>query len=363
VDLSLSQEQRLLEQSVVRYTETAREHQLDPQSQWQHLAELGWLALLVQPEYGGLGCGAIELALVMEGIGRSNTTAPYVPTAVVGATLIALLGDEAQKQALLGQLIEGRLRLALAHSAAKGYDIDATSVEGGWCLEGVQTLVHGGGVADRFLVSARVSDAEGGLALFIVSRDEPGIVIERYQTLDGGSGADLKLAGALVPAAARLPRGDVTAAINYAIDEARLAICFDAVGAASAMLDATVTYTRARKQFGQPLAALQVVRHKLADMHVACEDARMISLHAALLADGPERERAIAMAKYRALTSARAVAEQAIQLHGAMGVTEELPVARYFRRILACEAMFGSPDAQFRRFNELRHARMAEQSR
>jgi alkylation response protein AidB-like acyl-CoA dehydrogenase len=354
LDLALSIEQRLLQESVAQLVGTARDKRLHPDQQWKMLSDLGWLGLPFVEQYGGQGCGPIELCLVIEGLAYANFVPSFVPTVVIGASLISRLGNESQKRDLLSSVGTGNLRLALAQAAIGTHAIEATSSRGGWKLNGAVAFAAGGGDADAFLVSAHIGGGDGEIGMFVVTRNRAGLTVDRYETLDGGNGADLRLTDVFVDADSRMSESGVEEAIDSAMDDARLAMCFDAVGCASAMLDMTVAYTKERKQFGQPLAALQVVRHKLADMHVACVEARMISLRAAILSTGPERECAIAMAKYRALTAARAVAEQAVQLHGAMGVTEELPIGRYFRRILADEMMFGAPDTQLRRYSALR---------
>jgi hypothetical protein len=366
MDLTLSDEQRLLRESADRFvseTYTAdhrRRIANDPlgfsAENWKQFAELGWLALPIPEAYGGLGGGAIEIGILMEAFGRGLVAEPYLSTVVIGASLISECGTEAQKQALLPKIADGSLFLALAHSERQArFDLaevrtTAKRTSGGWRLDGQKTAVLDGSAADQIIVSARVDD--GRLCLFLVPQGTRGLALRDYPRLGGGRACNLELGGIELPADARLGDGsDALPAVEAMVDRAMAALGAEAVGIMQTLLDQTLEYTRIRKQFGRPLSANQVIRHRLADMAMQCDEARSMALRAALMASAEPvaRSRAASGAKAKIGKCARFVAEQAVQLHGAMGVTEELDIGAYFKRLLAFDTLFGGSAHHYRR--------------
>ena len=371
MDLTLSDEQRLLRESVDRFvneTFTADHRKRttnDPlgfsPAIWKQFAELGWLALPIGEAYGGLGGGAIETGILLEAFGRGLVSEPYLSTVVIGAALIAACGTETQKQAILPKVAEGALYLAFAHSErAARFDLDhvdttATRTADGWRLNGSKTAVLDGAAANQIIVSARIANpdgASGKLRLFLVPAAVPGLTLRDYARLGGGRGCNLDLKDVVLPADALLGDGsDALPAIEAVVDRAMAALGAEAVGIMQTLLDTTLEYTKIRKQFGRPLSANQVIRHRLADMVMQVDEARSMALRAALMADAEPvaRSRAASGAKAKIGKCARFVAEQSVQLHGAMGVTDELDIGSYFKRLLAFDTLFGGSAHHYRR--------------
>jgi alkylation response protein AidB-like acyl-CoA dehydrogenase len=371
MDLTPSDEQRLLRESADRFVaetctadhrrKTAAEPNGFSAAIWQKFAELGWLALPIAEEHGGVGGGAIEIGILMEAFGRGLVCEPYLSTVVIGAGLIAACGSEAQKQAWLPKVAEGSLYLAFAHAErAARFDLAkvetmATKTPGGWRLSGHKVAVLDGQAADQIIVSARLVSANGSsgkLCLFLVPAATSGMTLRDYPRLGGGRACGVDLRDVQLPADALLgDGGDALPAIEAVVDRAMAALGSEAVGIMQTLLDTTLEYTKIRKQFGRPLSANQVIRHRLADMAMQCDEARSMALRAALMADAEPvvRSRAASGAKAKIGKCARFVAEQSVQLHGAMGVTEELDIGLYFKRLLAFDTLFGGSAHHYRR--------------
>jgi alkylation response protein AidB-like acyl-CoA dehydrogenase len=371
MDLTLSDEQRLLRESADRFvneTYTAdhrRRIANDPlgfsAEIWKEFAELGWLALPIAEADGGLGGGAIEIGILMEAFGRGLVSEPYLATVVIGASLISGYGTEAQKQALLPKIADGSLVLAFAHSERQArFDLanvhtTAKKTPDGWRLDGQKAAVLDGSAAGQIIVSARVDAGNGKadrICLFLVPQGTPGLASRDFARLGGGRACNLELSDVRLPADALLGDGsDALPAIESVVDRAMAALGAEAVGIMQTLLDQTLEYTKIRKQFGRPLSANQVIRHRLADMAMQCDEARSVALRAALMADAEPvaRSRAASGAKAKIGKCARFVAEQSVQLHGAMGVTEELDIGSYFKRLLAFDTLFGGSAHHYRR--------------
>jgi alkylation response protein AidB-like acyl-CoA dehydrogenase len=371
MDLTLSDEQRLLRESAERFVgetynaDHRRRLANDPlgfsAGIWKQFAELGWLALPIPEAYGGLGGGAVETGILMEAFGRGLVSEPYLSTVVIGAALIAECGSEQQKQALLPAIADGSLYLAFAHSErAARFDLadvatTATKTPEGWSLNGKKTVVLDGNAAGQIIVSARIAadnGTPGKLSLFLVSADAPGLIRRDFPRLGGGRACNLELRDAFLSTDALLGDGtDALPVIEAVVDRAMAALGAEAVGIMQTLLEQTLEYTKIRKQFGRPLSANQVIRHRLADMAMQCDEARSMALRAALMVDAEPvaRGRAASGAKAKIGKCARFVAEQSVQLHGAMGVTEELDIGSYFKRLLAFDTLFGGSAHHYRR--------------
>lgn len=371
MDLTPSDEQRLLRESADRFVgetctaEHRRKAAAEPNgfsaTIWKQFADLGWLALPIAEEHGGLGGGAIEVGILMEAFGRGLVSEPYLSTVVIGAGLIGTCGSEAQKQALLPKVADGSLHLAFAHAErAARFDLaavetTATKTPNGFRLSGHKIAVLDGNAAHQIIVSARLVNANGSsgkLCLFLVPAGAPGMSLRDYPRLGGGHACSLDLRDVQLPSDALLGDGsEALPAIEAVVDRAMAALGAEAVGIMQTLLDTTLEYTKIRKQFGRPLSANQVIRHRLADMAMQCDEARSLALRAALMADAKPlaRGRAASGAKARIGKCARFVAEQSVQLHGAMGVTEELDIGLYFKRLLAFDMLFGGSAHHYRR--------------
>lgn len=375
MDLTLNDEQRLLQDSADRYVaqrygysvrnEIAASVEGFSRAVWQDFASFGWLALPLPVAHGGLGGDAVDLGLLMTAFGRGLVMEPYLP-ALLGGGLIAAVGTAAQQADWLPAVAEGRCLLAFAHAEPgnrhRMHQVDTRALRspGGWVLRGRKHLVLGGASADALVVSARIAGASGdaqGLGLFTVRGDAPGLSRQPVVLVDGRRACQLELDAVHVNAAAWLGGlDDALPQIDAALDRARAAALAEAHGCMRALLDATLTYTKTRVQFGQALAANQVLRHRMVDMAVQCEEAQSMALLAALKADAPADERSLAVssAMNKVMRGARFVAEQAVQLHGAMGVTEEVAVGAWLKRLMAFELMLGGSSYHLDRHARLR---------
>jgi hypothetical protein len=333
------------------------------------LAELGLLGLNAPEEHGGLGAGPVETMLVMNALGRGIVVEPYLSSAVLGTWLLRLGGDDAQRAEHLPALAAGESIAAVAHMEPSArYELNrvetrAESNGGNYRLNGRKAFVLHGGGADLLLVSARGAgavDDEAGVSLFAVKPDTPGIEIKDYATLDGQREAEIILRDVTVPAAARVgAEGAAFGSIEHAYDIALAALCAEAVGAMKAMLDATVEFLRTRRQFGQPIGRFQALQHRAAEMLMHHEQAKSMSYFAAIRCtdeNRAERRRALSAAKVTVGRACHYIGQQAVQLHGGMGMTDELIISHYFKRLTAIELIFGDVDTHIERFIDARRA-------
>lgn len=330
-------------------TIAASEHGWSP-ALWAAFAEMGWLGLPFAEDDGGSGGGAIEIAVLMEEFGRALVVEPFLPTVVLGGGLVAALGTTAQRQAILPAVAAGTLRLALAYDE-KNVAITAQPRDNEYILAGEIEAVLGAPQAETLLVAARLPSGTAGV--FIVPAGTRGLVVRPHRTVDGARAADLTLADVTLPPTALLGgTADAGDALARVLQHAVAAVSADAVGAIQAMVAATVDYTKARVQFGQPIAKFQVIQHRLVEMKVREEEARASCLLATLSLDGPpaQRIRAVSGAKAKIGRCARAVAQEAVQLHGAIGTTNELSLGAYAKRLMAYEIRFGSTREHLRRY-------------
>ena len=327
---------------------------------WQPFADFGLLALPFPEEFGGIsadGGNAVDNMLVMEMLGRGLVLEPYLASVILAGSLIRDGASQAQKQQLLPPLASGELILALAHYEPGGrYELhrvacSASASGAGYTLNGAKAVVLAGGAANQIIVSARTrgqsSDADG-ISLFLVERNAPGLSLRSYATQDGARAAEIKLSDVRVTQDALIGAKDrALPAIEKALDYAIAALCAEAVGAMAALNEVTLEYIKTRKQFGQAIGRFQVLQHRMVDMVMATEQARSMATLAAVKADASdpaERRRAIHAAKTYVGQSARSVGQLAVQLHGGMGVVDELSVGHYFKRLTLINATFGDAD-------------------
>jgi len=334
---------------------SAREHPDGyGREEWAAYAELGWLGVALPERAGGSGGGLTELAIVMASAGRALAMEPLVSTLVMGAGAIERAGSATQ-QSLLAEIGRGALTISWCHTEpgagyARAYVRTTASVTGdGFVLSGEKSFTLHAHNAERLLVSARLGGEDGPLALFVVPAESEGIHRKVASFLDGRRGAALTLRNVEVPAEALLGEAsggtvaDRTELIESLIDRGALAVCAEAAGAMAAVTEQTVAYLKTREQFGQPLSRFQVLQHRMVDMSLSAEEARAAT-HSALNAhDGgdPDVRLKIWRAKVQTARSARFVGGQAIQLHGGMGMTDELAIGHYYKRLTVCEHLFG----------------------
>lgn len=365
MDFTLNDEQKMLADAIGRFVERAYpagERRALGKSgighsagHWRTLADMGLLALNVPEEAGGLGAGPIETMLVMEALGRGLVLEPYLSTAVLGATLLAAGATGDARAEWLGGIAAGSLKVAVATGEPESrHDLSYVETtarkEGdGWRLEGRKAVVLGGDSADLLIIPARTSgavDADAGVTLFVVSPGAPGLIVRGFPGMDGHRSAELALQG-VVPAAVlgRVDQGYPL--LEAAADRAIAALCAEAVGAMDQVLAMTAGYLKGRVQFGKPLASFQALQHRIAEMFAAVEQSRAVTLAATAAADSAnrdERRRATSTAKALVGSNGRLVGEMAIQLHGGMGMTDDMDVGLYFKRLRCIDATLGDSD-------------------
>lgn len=378
MDFSFNEVQRMLQDSTAAYVrecgdfERRRRLMASPgghaQADWKLMAELGWLALLLPEDLGGIGGGPVETMIIMEALGKALAGEPYLSTAVLGAGCLLRHGSPAQRDAWLGLLAGGDYRTALAHREAGAhenrYAVATRARRDGadYLLEGAKHTVFDAPGARAFMVSARTAGAAGdrdGITMFLVPADAAGVTQRAFCTLDGGNAAHLGFEDVRIGADAVLGRPDEGAAVlDDLYAHAIGALCGEAMGAMQAMHDATLEYLKVRRQFGRPIGTFQALQHRQVDMYTALEEARSLTLAAnmALAERLPESSRLLSMAKAQVGRSARIVGQGAIQLHGGIGMTEELQVGAHFKRVTAIEAMFGSRQRHLAELAADRHA-------
>ena len=333
---------------------------------WKAFAEeLGILGAGFSEEAGGFGGGAVENLIVMEEFGKALVLEPYLSTAVVGGSLVRHSGwDGAAK--LAEQIISGQAVIGFAYAEPQARyawnDIKTTAKKDGdgYVLNGHKAVVVGGPYATHFLVTARTGGGqrdEGGVSLFLIEAKGPGIVTRDYPTVDGMAGSEVFFEDARVPASALVgAEGKAMPLIERIIDEATVASMAEACGVLRQLHAQTQDYTRQRKQFGQPIAEFQVLQHRMVDMFINVEQAISMTYMATIRADtddAVERAKAVSSAKVTVGRALKYVGEQAIQLHGGMGMTDELAVSHYFKRATILASLFGSTDHHLRRYEDL----------
>jgi alkylation response protein AidB-like acyl-CoA dehydrogenase len=325
---------------------------------WARYADLGLLALPIPEEFGGLGGNGVDVMVVMEQVGEGLLLEPYLSTVVLCGGLIRDAATKTQKTALLPEIAAGRAQIALAaYESAGRYNlshVECTAARRGgvWRLRGRKTVVLDAPSADYFLVSARsggsVTEADG-VSLFLVRRDSPKLTLLGYPTHSGSRAADLQLDDVEVDddAVIGVP-GRALAILERAVDVANAALCAEALGIVIALNRATLSYLKSRKQFGAPIGTFQALQHRMADMYIAGEQIRSMAIVAAVhteTSDAAERRRAISGAKAYVGEASRFIGQQAVQLHGAMGLVDELIVSHYFKRLTMIDLSLG--DAEF----------------
>ena len=375
MDFDLSEEQRLLKESIDglltdAYDFDARKKYMAEKGGWSKaiwskLAEQGLLGLPFTESDGGFGAGGVETMIVMEAMGRALVLEPYLATVVIAGGFLRHGGSAAQKAAYLPGIIDGSRTFAFAQLEKQSrYDLFdvATSAKkkgDGWVLDGEKFVVLNGENADTLIVTARTKGAQrdrGGIAVFIVPADAKGITRKGYPTQDGLHAADVTFTGVEVGSDAAIGNPeDALPLIERVVDEARVALCAEAVGLMDESLKTTVEYIKTRKQFGVAIGSFQALQHRAADMFVALEQARSMSMFATMandFDDANERATAIAAAKVQIGKSAKFVGQQSIQLHGGIGMTMEAKIGHYFKRLTMIENTFGDTDYHLRRVTE-----------
>ena len=375
MDFSFSEEQTLLRNSVSQFLsknydfETFKKiSRTEPgwrRETWKQFAELGLLAAALPEAYGGLGGGPVETMIVMEEFGRALVVEPFAQTVVVGGSFLVHGGSEAQKEEWLPKIGGGETVIAFAFAEPQGRfnyaDLTTTAKKQGssYVLSGQKAVVLGAPWADTLIVTARTGGAQRearGVTAFVVDRKSRGISTRDYPTVDGLRASEITFENVEVPASSVIGAVDEgLSLVEAATDHAIAAHCAEAVGAMKVLLDATVEYSKTRKQFGVPIGKFQVLQHRMVDMFINCEQSASITLMVTLkLGEGEvERKKAASAAKVQIGKAGRFVGQNAVQLHGGMGMTDELNVGHYFKRLTMIDALYGNIDHHLKRYAAL----------
>jgi len=373
MDFSLTEEQQLLRDAIARFV--ANEYSFEERKGivaspkgwgdkvWSKFAEMGLLGVPFAEAHGGFGGSGVDLMVVMQEFGRGMVVEPYLSTVVLGGGLVNLAGTAAQKRDILPGIIKGKWLLALAHGEPQSrYDLHEVAASArrepsGFVLNGRKSVVLHGASADTLVVSARTAGAQrdrAGITLFLVDSKTRGVNVSGYRTIDGLRAADIELDGVHVGDEAVLgPVDGALPLLEQAVDRGAAALCAEAVGVMEALNAATLDYLKTRQQFGQPIGRFQALQHRAVDMLMHAEQSKSMACLAAVKCesqDARERSRAVSAAKSLVGRSGRAVAKEAIQLHGGMGVTNELPAAHLAKRLTMIDFWLGDSDWHTERF-------------
>jgi len=366
MDFSLNEVQEMLADSIDKFIEN--EYAFDTRQKyaagdkgysddvWKMFAELGWTTVPFAEDDGGFGGNQIDIMVMMQRFGRGLVVEPYLANVVLAGGILKRAGNAEQKERWLQTIMAGELQATLAFTEPQArYDLarvltSATADGDGWVLSGDKGFVPNGGTSDLIIVPARTAgapDEQHGITLFAVSADTAGMTRNGYHTVDGLRAAELNLQDVRV--AADNVVGDVDKgyeALDATIDDAILAVCAEGVGIMQILRDKTVEYSKSRSQFGVPIGSFQALQHRMVDMFTACEQAQSLLLWTAMTtaAGDDQAKRAISSLKYLVSSSGQTLGEEAVQLHGGMGVTWDLDVAHYFKRLTAIAQIFGNAD-------------------
>jgi len=374
MDFNLSEEQQLLKDSVDRFVQDDYDFEARrklansdagySEDNWKTFAELGWLAVGLPEDQGGFG-GPVETMIIMEAVGKGLITEPYLPTVILGGGLVAEAGSDDQKNEILPAIAEGGLKMAFAYAEPTSRfnlaDVTTRAEKsgGGYKLSGHKSVVYGAAAADKIIVSARTSGGQrdrDGISLFIVDNNTAGLTRRDYPTADGLRASEVMLEGVEVGADALLgAEGQAMGAIEKVVDAAIAALCAEAVGCMEVLKDETNEYLKTRKQFGVPIGKFQVLQHRMVDCFIELEQSRSMAYMVTLKLDEDETERR------KAATAAKAqigkggvfVGAQSVQMHGGMGMTDELKISHYYKRLMQIDTMFGNRDYQLKQFAAL----------
>jgi alkylation response protein AidB-like acyl-CoA dehydrogenase len=334
-------------------------------SNWATFAELGLLAAPLPEDFGGLGGNAIDVSVVMEEFGKALVVEPYVPTVVIGSGAIKYAGSAAQKEEHLAAIAGGERVIAFAQAEPKSRwalnDVSVTAKKegAGYVLNGHKAVVLGAPQADMLLVSARTAGGQRdtkGVSLFLVPKSAKGVTTRDYPTTDGTRASEVYLENVSVGAEALVGAADAALpVIERIVDEANAAYCAEAVGCMRTMTTLTQEYAKTRKQFGRAIAEFQVLQHRMVDMFIASEESYSMALRATIKLgeSDEERAKAVSAAKVSIGKAGRFVGQAAVQIHGGMGVTEEMRVGHYFKRVTMLDATFGNVDTHLKRYMAL----------
>ena len=376
MDFSFNEEQTLLEESVARFIQNdydfeGRQKSIKSevgfdQAHWNTFAELGWLGVCFSEADGGFAGGAVESMLMLENFGKGLVVEPYLATVVLAGGALKHAGNAEQKAKYLPGIIDGSTQAALAYVEPQGrfnladLTTKAEKDGAGYVLNGYKAVVLNGPAANLIVVSARTGGDQrdqDGVSLFVVDANASGISRRDYPTVDGVRASEITLENVKVDADALLgEEGAGFAALEQAIDDGILAVGAEAVGCMEVLYKDTVEYCKTREQFGQPIGKFQVLQHRMVDMFMEHEQSKSLMYMAAMRMDegyGPAAQKAISAFKVQIGKSGKFVGQNAVQLHGGMGMTDELNIGHYFKRLTIIDTLFGNVDFHLKRFGAL----------
>ncbi|HCC44136.1 MAG TPA: pimeloyl-CoA dehydrogenase small subunit [Gammaproteobacteria bacterium] len=374
MDFSFTEEQSLLQDSVQRFVQNSYEFETRQKlikteegfsrDNWSSFAELGWLALPFSEDSGGFGGTAVETMIMMEEFGKGLVVEPYVTTVIMTGSIIEAGGSIAHREGVLAEIMAGTKLGSVAYVEPQArfnladVTTTATATEDGYIVSGFKGVVLGGPSADLLVVPARTSgeqrDSEG-ITLFLIDANAEGISRRDYPTIDGGRASEITFEKVAVSSADVLGEvGEGLSLLEVGINNGILAVCAEAVGAMEVLYKTTVEYCKTREQFGQPIGKFQVLQHRMVDMFMEHEQAKSLLYMAAIrMSEDDELAaiKAISALKVQVGKGGRFVGQNAIQLHGGMGMTDELNVGHYFKRITAVETLFGNVDFHLKKYS------------
>ena len=367
----LSEEQELLRQSAaalvrdhsslkrIRQLRDTKDATGFSRELWKKMGELGWLGLIFAEEHGGAGMGYAELVVVLEECGKGLLPEPWLSTILLGGSLVARAGNAAQKAALLPGVIAGETILALAYQEPTSrYDAAhvttrAEKTGSGWKLSGTKCLVHDGHIAERLIVSARTAGSEAaqsGITLFLVDAGSRGVTVSRQSVLDSRNAALIKLEGVTLGAEAVIgPVDQGFSILGEVLDRATVGLCAEMLGSMTTTFAMTLDYLKTRKQFGVPIGSFQALKHRAAKVYIESELSRSAVMAAATAVDtnDPKLAEVVSVAKARLSDTFMLVANESVQMHGGIGMTDEHDIGFFIKRARTAELTFG--DAAFHR--------------
>ena len=375
MDFNFNEEQTLIQSQVAQFIQ--RDYEWEKRQvlvasdlgfsseNWKIFAELGWLGISLSEKSGGFGGSALESMIIMEEFGKGLVVEPFLETVILCAGLIDSCGNEEQKADLLGPVISGEMHLALGFTEPQSrfnladVTTEAKKKNGDYLVSGFKSVVMNGPNADKLIISARTSGKQidkEGISLFIIDSNLDGVSLRNYPTVDGRRASEVTLENVIIPSSSLLSEeGKGFQHLEGAIDRATLAICAEAVGAMEVLYKTTVEYTKTREQFGQAIGKFQVLQHRMVDMFMEYEQSKSLLYMATIknVEGSKDAKKAISGLKYQVGKAAKFIGQQSVQLHGGMGVTEELNVGHFFKRLTTIITIFGNTDYHLKRYSQL----------
>ena len=375
MDFNFNEEQTLIQGQVAQFIQRDYEWEKRQnlisselgfsEKNWKIFAELGWLGISLSEESGGFGGTALESMIIMEEFGKGLVVEPFLETIILCSGLIDSCGTDEQKGEILGQVVAGNMHLALGFTEPQSrfnladVTTEAKLKDGNYVVNGFKSVVMNGPNANKFIISTRTSGKQtdkDGISLLVVDANQDGVSLRNYPTVDDRRASELTLENVKVPASCLLgSENQGFKLLEGAIDNATLGICAEAVGAMEVLYKTTVEYTKTREQFGQPIGKFQVLQHRMVDMFMEYEQSKSLLYMATIknVEGSQDAKKSISGLKYQVGKAAKFIGQQAVQLHGGMGVTDELNVGHFFKRLTTIISIFGNTDYHLKRYSQL----------